>query len=207
MVLSAWRMCVWPRPSKHYRPESNGSSADDRSGKPRNAIVFNGEICISSRCAKYERLRRVFRSHSDTEVILALYRRLGGCLQRLRGMFAFALWDEQNRRLFIVRDRVGKKPLNYALVNGGLVFCSEIDPLSRHPAVPREMDMEALELYLSASTFRRRGASTVIFASSPPPLRIAGSQWVQDRAVLGCQIQQQSTRLGTGRSRWLGRKD
>jgi asparagine synthase (glutamine-hydrolysing) len=115
-----------------------------------NCIVFNGEIY------NFQELRReceaagdVFRSHSDTEVILAQYRRRGvDCLAKLRGMFAFALWDEQRKRLFFARDRVGKKPLNYALVDGGVVFCSEIDPLVRHPAVSRETDLDALELYL-----------------------------------------------------------
>lgn len=115
-----------------------------------NCIVFNGEIY------NFQTLRRdcesaddKFRSNSDTEVILALYRRHGiSCLAKLRGMFAFTIWDERNKRVFFARDRVGKKPLNFALVNGGIVFCSEIDPLSRHPAVSREMDMEALELYL-----------------------------------------------------------
>jgi asparagine synthase (glutamine-hydrolysing) len=115
-----------------------------------NCIVFNGEIY------NFQSLRREceaggdrFRSHSDTEVILALYRRHGvECLQKLRGMFAFVLWDESRKRVFFARDRVGKKPFNYALVDGGIVFCSEIDPLSRHPDVSRNMDMEALELYL-----------------------------------------------------------
>ncbi|PZO06773.1 MAG: asparagine synthase (glutamine-hydrolyzing) [Lysobacteraceae bacterium] len=115
-----------------------------------NCIVFNGEIY------NFQALRREceaagdrFRSQSDTEVILALYRRHGvHCLQKLRGMFAFALWDESRKRVFFARDRVGKKPLNYALVDGGIVFCSEIDPLARHPDVSRDMDIEALELYL-----------------------------------------------------------
>jgi len=115
-----------------------------------NIIVFNGEIY------NFQVLRREceldgyrFSSHSDTEVILALYSKYGvECLQKLRGMFAFALWDEQHKRVFFARDRVGKKPLNYALVDGGMVLCSEIDPLSRHPAVSCDMDNEALELYL-----------------------------------------------------------
>ena len=115
-----------------------------------NGIVFNGEIynfqALRKQC---EAAGDRFRSHSDTEVILALYRRHGvDCLDHLRGMFAFALWDAGRRRLFMARDRVGKKPLNYALVDGGVVFCSEIDPLARHPQVSREMDLEALELYL-----------------------------------------------------------
>lgn len=115
-----------------------------------NCIVFNGEIY------NFQALRREcedvgyrFSSHSDTEVILVLYRKYGvACLQKLRGMFSFALWDESRKRLFFARDRAGKKPLNYSFVDGGIVFCSEIDPLSRHPSVSREMDNEALELYL-----------------------------------------------------------
>lgn len=115
-----------------------------------NALVFNGEIY------NYRELRKAceaegdrFRSETDTEVILTLYRRHGPqCLTLLRGMFAIALWDAREQRLFLARDRVGKKPLNYALTPSGLVFCSEIHPLSQHPTVSREMDMEALELYL-----------------------------------------------------------
>ena len=115
-----------------------------------NAIVFNGEIYNFQALRKdCEAAGARFRSHSDTEVILALYRRYGvDCLHHLRGMFAIALWDAQRRRLFLARDRVGKKPLNYALTDEGLIFCSEIDPLARHPAVSRDMDPEALELYL-----------------------------------------------------------
>ncbi|HBP88420.1 MAG TPA: asparagine synthase (glutamine-hydrolyzing) [Nitrospirales bacterium] len=115
-----------------------------------NALVFNGEIynfqALRKEC---EAAGDTFRSHSDTEVILALYRRLGvTCLAKLRGMFAFALWDERQKRLFLVRDRVGKKPLNYALTKRGIIFASEIDPLARHPELPRQMDEEALDLYL-----------------------------------------------------------
>jgi len=128
-------------------PLGHQPMVDPESG---NCIVFNGEIY------NFHLLRREcelsgyrFRSHTDTEVILALYRQYGvECLQKLRGMFSFAIWDEQRKSFFFARDRVGKKPLNYAVVDGGLVFCSEIDPLSRHPSVSRDMDNEALELYL-----------------------------------------------------------
>ena len=115
-----------------------------------NAIVFNGEIYnFQSLRKNCESAGDVFKSHSDTEVILALYRRHGvGCLKFLRGMFAFAIWDEQRQRLFTARDRVGKKPLNYALTKEGMAFCSELHPLSCHPGVDTGMDMEALELYL-----------------------------------------------------------
>lgn len=115
-----------------------------------NCIVFNGEIYnfkeLRSDC---EKRGDRFRSHSDTEVILALYRRHGvDCLEKLRGMFAFAIWDAGRRELFFARDRVGKKPFNYSLHKNGIIFCSEIDPLVSHPMVARDMEHEALELYL-----------------------------------------------------------
>ena len=115
-----------------------------------NALVFNGEIY------NFQALRDEcivagdrFRSHTDTEVLLHLYRRYGTkCVEQLRGMFAFALWDAGKRQLFLARDRLGKKPLHYARTSTGLVFCSEIHPLSLHPNVPNEIDNDALDLYL-----------------------------------------------------------
>lgn len=115
-----------------------------------NMIVFNGEIYnFLERRKECEREGYRFRSHTDTEVILALYRRYGvECLSRLRGMFAFAILDPSKAQLFMARDRVGKKPLNYALTRGGIIFSSEIDPLARFPGLDRSEDIEALELYL-----------------------------------------------------------
>jgi asparagine synthase (glutamine-hydrolysing) len=115
-----------------------------------NVIVFNGEIYnFQELRAECEAAGARFRSRSDTEVILALYRRLGRrCVERLRGMFSLAIWDARKAELFLARDRFGKKPLNYALTKSGLVFCSELEPLSRHPAVSREEDTEALDLFL-----------------------------------------------------------
>lgn len=115
-----------------------------------NVLAFNGEIYnyleLRQQC---EREGEVFLSRSDTEVILALYRRHGtDCLRHLRGMFSIALWDHGRQRLFLARDRFGKKPLHYSLTPDTLLFCSEIHPLALHPAVSREMDLEALELYL-----------------------------------------------------------
>jgi asparagine synthase (glutamine-hydrolysing) len=115
-----------------------------------NVIVFNGEIYNFKELREdCEAAGEYFASHSDTEVILALYRRHGiGCVGRLRGMFAFAIWDERRQQLVIARDRVGKKPLNYALTEAGIAFCSELEPLSRHAGADSTMDHEALELYL-----------------------------------------------------------
>ncbi len=115
-----------------------------------NVIVFNGEIYnFQSLRQDCEKNGDRFTSHSDTEVILALYRRYQhDCLKFLRGMFAIAIWDERRQQLFIARDRIGKKPLNYALTATGLAFCSEIAPLAFHPAVDDSLDVEALEFYL-----------------------------------------------------------
>lgn len=115
-------------------------------------IVFNGEIY------NFQELRRgleergaKLNTNSDTEAIIYLYDEFGpDCLQYLRGMFAFAIWDEKKRELFIARDRVGKKPLLYShLANGDLIFGSEFRALLQHPSVSREVDHEAIDSYLS----------------------------------------------------------
>ena len=115
-----------------------------------NSIVFNGEIYnyleLKAEC---EALGDRFRSGSDTEVLLCLYRRHGAdCLRKLRGMFAFAIWDAAAQELFLARDRMGKKPFLYAMLEGRLVFCSEMSGLVTHPWVKFDIDHQALELYL-----------------------------------------------------------
>ncbi len=115
-------------------------------------IVFNGEIY------NYQQLRKdlearghKFYTNSDTEAIVHLYDEYGaGCLEHLRGMFAFAVWDERQQELFVVRDRVGKKPLLYShQPNGDLIFGSEFRALLEHPAISREVDNEAIDAYIS----------------------------------------------------------
>ncbi len=114
-------------------------------------IVFNGEIynfadVRSELIAKGHN----FRSHSDTEVILAAYRQWGtDCLSRLNGMFAFALYDIRRRRVFMARDRAGEKPLFYSLTDGTLRFSSELKALLADPAISRNIDPEALDCYLA----------------------------------------------------------
>ncbi|NIQ89461.1 MAG: asparagine synthase (glutamine-hydrolyzing), partial [Desulfobacterales bacterium] len=91
-----------------------------------------------------------FRSETDTEVILHLYEEKGiDALQDLNGMFAFALWDEPKQRLYLCRDRLGIKPLIYYQDNSCLVFASEIQALLEDKSIPREMDRNALILYLT----------------------------------------------------------
>ncbi len=116
-------------------------------------IVFNGEI-YNYRLLRAELLERGLRlkTQSDTEVILALYREMGqACVSKLRGMFAFAIWDKKKRRLFIARDRLGKKPLVYAArPDGSLLFASELRCLfALDPSLPRDTDPTAIDMYLS----------------------------------------------------------
>ncbi len=94
-----------------------------------------------------------FRGHSDTEVLLHLYQQHGpAMLEKLRGMFAFAIWDERKRELFVVRDRIGVKPLYYTFAGGQFVFASEIKAILQHPAVERAVSEEALYHFLSFLT-------------------------------------------------------
>ena len=114
-------------------------------------IVFNGEIYNYRELRKeLEGLGHKFYTDSDTEAIVHAYDRYGvDCPKHLRGMFAFAIWDEARQELFLARDRVGKKPLLYAQVNGKLVFASEFSALLLHPDISRDVNFEALHHYLS----------------------------------------------------------
>jgi len=112
-------------------------------------IVFNGEIYnfLALRAALEGRHR--FRSRSDTEVIVHLFEDLGaGAVERLEGMFAFAVWDGNRKRLVLARDRMGKKPLHYALLGREFIFASELKALLQHPRVTRTMSISGLARYL-----------------------------------------------------------
>ncbi len=113
-------------------------------------ITFNGEIYnFRELRLELEGFGHRFRSRTDTEVILAAYDQWGeACVDRFVGMFAFGLWDAARRRLFLARDRFGKKPLYYAEYAGRFVFASELKALLTDPEFPREIDPEALSLYL-----------------------------------------------------------
>src|SRR4030095_7621355 len=114
-------------------------------------IVFNGEIYNYLELRqKLEELGHTFYTNSDTEVVVHAYDQYGSeCPKHLRGMFAFAIWDERTQELFLARDRVGKKPLLYAHINGQLIFGSEFAALLQHPDVSRDIDPKALDQYLS----------------------------------------------------------
>lgn len=114
-------------------------------------IVFNGEIYNYRELREnLEKCGHRFYTDSDTEVIIHAYDQYGAdCPKYLRGMFAFAIWDEKKQELFLARDRVGKKPLLYAQVNGQLIFGSEFTALLLHPDVSRDIEPAAFHYYLS----------------------------------------------------------
>ena len=121
-------------------------------------LVYNGEIYnhADHRPGLEARGHR-FRSRCDAEVILHLYEEYGpDCVHHLRGMFAFALWDSRRRRLLLVRDRIGVKPLYFAALPNALLFGSEIKALFGHPALAPRLNEDALSLYLT-------------FAATPAP--------------------------------------
>src|ERR1044072_5153510 len=114
-------------------------------------LVFNGEIYNYRELREnLEKLGHEFYTNSDTEAVIAAYDQYGTeCPKHLRGMFAFAIWDEREKSLFLARDRVGKKPLLYAQTPNQLLFASEFSALVLHPDVSRDVDYEAIHHYLS----------------------------------------------------------
>ena len=138
-------------------------------------ITFNGEIYNHRALrADLERRGHVYRSRTDTETIVHLYEEMGeDFVSRLEGDFAIALWDEKTRVLHLVRDRLGVKPLYYALLPGAVLFGSEIKAILAHPRLSRHVDRAALYHYL---TFVAAPAPRTLFQGVrklPPATRVS----------------------------------
>lgn len=155
-------------------------------------VVFNGEI-YNHMDLRHELLAKghVFRSdHSDTEVLVHGYEEWGEALPaRLNGMFAFAVYDRLRRRLFIGRDRFGKKPLYYALHKGFFGFASELSALLRHPHVAKEIDERSLQKYFAYG-----------FIPAPNSLyrnvaKLPGGHWMSYDIANGAMMQRQYWRF------------
>jgi len=114
-------------------------------------ITYNGEVYnFAALRAELESRGFSFRTTSDTEVIVRAWEAFGpACVERLRGMFAFAIWDARKGVLFLARDRFGIKPLVYACTDTGVAFASELKALLEDPAVARDLDWPALRSYLT----------------------------------------------------------
>ncbi len=142
-------------------------------------VVFNGEIYNHAeiRAELVATGRHTWKTdHSDTEVILHAFELWGiDAIQRFRGMFAFALWNESARELWLVRDRIGVKPLYYSVHHGRITFASEIKALLEDPEQPREVNDVALQDYLS---FLTTPAPDTLFAGIH---KLAGGTWLRIR--------------------------
>jgi len=114
-------------------------------------ITYNGEIYNHQKLRKeLEAKGHRYKSHTDTETILHLYEEKGqDCVRNLEGMFAFVIWDNKKKRMLFARDRIGKKPLYYAIQDGQLIFASEIKAILKHPLIKRDIDTIALYHYLT----------------------------------------------------------
>jgi asparagine synthase (glutamine-hydrolysing) len=114
-------------------------------------IVFNGEIYNHAKLrTEMESRGHKYRTHSDTETIIHLYEEYGrDCVNHLRGMFAFAIWDRQRKSLFVARDRLGIKPLYYRYDGNAFVFGSEIKAILEHPGMQAELNHNSLSEYLA----------------------------------------------------------
>ena len=159
-------------------------------------IVFNGEIY------NFQELRgkllakgHVFRSQSDTEVIVHAYEEFGpDCVKELRGMFAFAIWDAKRRRLFVARDRVGIKPLYFCETGQAFYFASELKAIIADSAVPREINLPGIRKFLA---FHYLPGTETLFKSIhklPPGFFLTVEQ--------GKVTQQQYWDLRFSRQRW-----
>jgi asparagine synthase (glutamine-hydrolysing) len=140
-------------------------------------VVFNGEIYNYRELHKQlVRAGHRFRTESDTETIVHLYEDYGTrCVDHLRGMFAFAIWDMRHRRLLLARDRLGIKPLYYAETDAGITFASELKPILALPHVDRAIDWHALSHLF---TFMATPASQSIIkgVSKLEPARLATAE-------------------------------
>src|SRR5512142_1244159 len=128
---------------------TGGQPMEHHSG--RCAVTFNGEIYNFQEIkSELEAKGHSFRTHSDTEIILAGWLEWGPrCLERFEGMFAFALWDRTTRTLFCARDRFGKKPFFYTLQNDMFAFASELTSLAKLPGLALSVDTSTLAHFLA----------------------------------------------------------
>ena len=126
----------------------------------RYTIVYNGELYNTEEIRKELRsIGHMFLTNADTEVIVTAYAQWGDrCLEKLNGIFAFAVWEEKRQRLFVARDRMGVKPFFYMIKDGGLIFASEIKTILAYPSVRAELDGDGVAQVLLLGPGRMPGS-------------------------------------------------
>ncbi len=140
--LGSTRLSIIDLSPAGHQPMQNKSGS--------STIIFNGEIYNFSELRKRFLSAYKFRSNTDTETLLYLYEKFGTkCLEYIRGMFAFAIWDKKRQEMFIARDRLGKKPIKYYFNSKFFVFASELKAFIDHPGVTKEIDWEAVDEFLT----------------------------------------------------------
>ncbi len=144
-------------------------------------IVFNGEIYNYRELKpQLEQYGHRFRTASDTECIVHAYEQWGNdCVRHLRGMFAFAIWNQQTNRLFLARDRMGQKPLVYRLADGQFTFASELKGLLQVPDAPREIDARAVADYITLQYVPHPRTMLRGYSKLPP------AHWAEFNAATG----------------------
>jgi asparagine synthase (glutamine-hydrolysing) len=140
-------------------PAGGGQPMIRKRGKNRYIITYNGELYNTPELRRELEARGYrYQGHSDTEVLLTAFMEWGkDCVLRLNGIFAFAIWNEEEQSLFMARDRLGVKPLFYTRRGSAFIFGSELKALLAHPAVPPEVDAEGLAEIFALSPGRTPG--------------------------------------------------
>ncbi len=144
-------------------------------------IVFNGEVYNYRELQpQLEALGHRFRTSSDTECIVHAYEQWGhDCVQHLRGMFAFAIWDDRHRRLFLARDRLGQKPLVYRVASSRVTFASELKALLQVPGAPRDIDPQAVADFVTLQYVPHPKTMLSGYCKLPP------AHWAEFNATTG----------------------
>lgn len=164
-------------------PQSGGQPMSYQEGERSYTITYNGEIY------NFRELRRelesyghTFRTQSDTEVILHAYAEWGeACVQRLNGIFAFGLWDEQKQQLLLARDHLGVKPLYYAQRGSTILFGSELKVLLSHPLIKAEVDARGLAEILTFSRVPGSGIYRDVYELRPGHMLLCRQSGLQIR--------------------------
>ena len=173
-----FRACLF---AERNGPRGDALETGDQPIQNENGTVWaalNGEIYnFQSLRSRLQSLGHRFRTRSDTEVLAHAYEEYGiDCVPHLDGMFAFAIWDAEQRMLLLARDRMGEKPLYYYSGPDAFVFGSELRALLAHPAVPRELSFEDLRKRLEGQTQRKGRLDPPAEPGKAPPTKIVWTQ-------------------------------